>query len=141
MMSDTISDMLTRIRNGLMAKKPEVILPYSNFKASLAKVLAQEGWIAGVDTREIEGMSAKGSATPGGKSLVLKLKYDTTGQPVISGIKRVSKPGQRIYSNRAQIPRVFGGMGTTIISTSKGLMTDKQARSEKVGGEIVCQIW
>ncbi len=130
-MSDTISDMLTRIRNGLMAKKSEVVLPYSTFKHNLAKVLQNEGWISKVDTKDVAGM----------KSLHLQLKYDPQGQPVISGIKRVSKPGQRIYSNRAEIPSVLGGMGTTIISTSKGLMTDKEARKNKVGGEIVCQIW
>jgi len=130
-MSDTISDMLTRIRNGLMAKKSEVVLPYSNFKYSLAKVLQSEGWIQGVDVKE-EGI---------GKLLQLRLKYDATGVPVISGIQRISKPGQRIYSGRNEIPKALGGVGTTIISTSKGLMTDKQAKTAKVGGEIVCQIW
>ena len=130
-MTDTISDMLTRIRNSLMAKKPEVILPYSNFKHNLAKVLQAEGWIRTVEVKETEGM----------KTLALQLKYDQTGVPVISGLKRVSKPGQRIYSTRTEIPNVMGGMGTTIISTSRGLMTDKEARKNKVGGEIVCQIW
>lgn len=132
MMTDTISDMLTRIRNALMAKKSEVVLPYSNFKNSLAKVLQAEGWIVKAEVKEETGEF---------KSLVLHLKYDPTGQPVISGIKRVSKPGQRIYSSTVSIPKVLGGMGTTIVSTSKGLMTDKEARKNKVGGEIVCQIW
>ena len=130
-MNDTISDMLTRIRNALMARKPEVVLPYSNFKQSLAKVLQNEGWLRKMEIKEADGF----------KTLVLQLKYDDQGQPVISGIKRVSKPGQRIYSSRKEIPRVMGGMGTTIISTSKGLMTDKEARVQKVGGEIVCQVW
>lgn len=130
-MNDTISDMLTRIRNGLMARKSDVVLPYSNFKHNLAKVLQAEGWIKNVEVKETEGM----------KNLSLQLKYDPTGSPVISGIKRVSKPGQRIYSNRTAIPRVMGGMGVTIISTSKGLMTDKDARKNKIGGEIVCQVW
>jgi small subunit ribosomal protein S8 len=130
-MTDTISDMLTRIRNGLMAEKAEVVLPYSNFKHNLAKVLSNEGWIAKVEVKEEDKM----------KSLVLSLKYDPTGQPIISGIKRVSKPGQRIYSGRTEIPKVLGGIGTTIVSTSRGLMTDKEARKQKVGGEIVCQIW
>ncbi len=130
-MTDTISDMLTRIRNSLMAKKSEVILPYSNFKHSLAKVLQTEGWIAKVDMK----------VTDNYKYLFLQLKYDTTGQPIISGIKRVSKPGQRIYSSRVEIPKVLGGIGTTIVSTSKGLMTDREARKNKVGGEIVCQVW
>ena len=131
MNTDTISDMLTRIRNGLMSKKSDVILPYSSFKHNLAKVLMNEGWIVSVDVKDMEGM----------KSLALQLKYDKDGQPVISGLKRVSKPGQRIYKPRSEIPRVLGGMGTTIISTSQGLMTDKEARNNKVGGEIVCQIW
>jgi small subunit ribosomal protein S8 len=130
-MSDTISDMLTRIRNGLLSRKPEVVLPYSNFKHNLSKVLLSEGWIKSVEISDNEGF----------KSLVLVLKYDEQGVPVISEIKRVSKPGQRIYSTRRQLPKVLGGMGTTIISTSKGLMTDKQARQNKIGGEIVCQIW
>lgn len=130
-MNDTISDMLTRIRNALMVRKPDVVLPYSNFKHSLAKVLQAEGWIKTVDVKELEGI----------KSLALQLKYDSSGASIISGLKRVSKPGQRIYSGRAGIPRVMGGMGTTIISTSKGLMTDKQAREHKIGGEVVCQVW
>jgi small subunit ribosomal protein S8 len=130
-MSDTISDMLTRIRNALMAKKSEVALPYSNFKHNLAKVLQSEGYIKNVEVKEANGI----------KSLSLELKYDQSGIPVISGIKRISKPGQRIYSARTQIPRILGGMGTTIISTSKGLMTDSEARKNKIGGEIVCQIW
>src|SRR4029077_18270427 len=99
-MSDTISDMLTRIRNGLMAKKSEVVLPYSNFKHSLAKVLQSEGYIRKVEVKETEGI----------KTLSLELKYDQTGSPVISGIKRVSKPGQRIYSTRTEIPKVMGGI-------------------------------
>ena len=131
MNTDTISDMLTRIRNSLMVKKPEVVFPYSTFKHNLAKVLQNEGWIAKVEVKEDLDR----------KFLALQLKYDNAGVPVISGIKRVSKPGQRIYSSREQIPSVLGGMGTTIISTSKGLMTDKEARKNKVGGEIVCQVW
>lgn len=131
MMTDTISDMLTRIRNALMARKSEVVLPYSNFKQSLAKVLIQEGWLKDSEVREEEGM----------KNLVLNLKYGSDGAPVISGLKRVSKPGQRIYATRMKVPKVMGGIGTTIVSTSKGLMTDKDARSQKVGGEVICQIW
>lgn len=128
---DTISDMLTRIRNAQAAKKADVVLPYSKFKLSLGKVLVQEGWI-----RTIE---AKGDGIE--KVLTINLKYDDTGMPAINGIKRISKPGQRIYADKTKVPRVMGGLGTTIVSTSKGLMTDKVARKEKVGGEIVCQIW
>jgi len=128
---DTISDMLTRIRNALSVKKTEVVLPYSKFKHNLAKVLIQEGWLKSTDIKTEGNL----------KYLVLGLKYDETGLPVISGLKRVSKPGQRIYADKTKVPRVMGGLGTTIISTSKGLMTDKLARKEKVGGEIICQIW
>ena len=131
MMTDTISDMLTRIRNGLLARKPEVVLPYSKFKHNLSKVLVSEGWIMSTDTKEVDGK----------QNLVLSLKYDKSGQSVITGIKRVSKPGQRIYSSRVNLPKVMGGIGTTIVSTSKGLMTDKDARTQKVGGEVICQVW
>src|SRR5438309_417154 len=116
MMSDTISDMLTQIRNGLMAKKAEVVLPYSTFKHNLAKVLQIEGWLRAVEMKEFEGpASTRRQGEAGKKSLRLILKYGSDGQPVISGIKRISKPGQRIYSSRAEIPSVLGGMGTTII--------------------------
>jgi len=131
MMNDTISDMLTRVRNALMVKKSEVVLPYSNFKMSLAKLLETEGWLTKVEVKDSEGF----------KDMVISLKYDATGAPVISGLRRVSKPGQRIYSTKKTIPRVMGGIGTTIVSTSKGLMTDKDARKENIGGEVVCQIW
>lgn len=130
-MNDTISDMLTRIRNAQMVKKAEVIIPYSKFKGSLAKLLLEEGWIKSADVKE-EGAI---------KTLVVALKYDESGEPIITGIKRVSKPGQRIYSKRVEIPKVLGGMGTTIVSTSKGLMTDKSARLNKIGGEVICQVW
>lgn len=114
-----------------MAKKHEVSMPYSNFKHNLAKVMLNEGWIKNIDTKEEDKV----------KHLVLALKYDTNGEPIISGIKRVSKPGQRIYAGNKEIPRSLGGIGTTIVSTSKGLMTDKIARQQKVGGEVICQIW
>jgi small subunit ribosomal protein S8 len=130
-MTDTISDMLTRIRNALAAKKADVLMPYSKFKHNLAKVLMQEGWIANIEVKE-EGRL---------KNLLVVLKYDDQGLPTISGLKRVSKPGQRIYADKTAIPKVLGGMGITIVSTSKGLMTDKVARKEKVGGEVICQIW
>lgn len=128
---DTISDMLTRIRNASAVKKTEVILPYSKFKHNLAKVLASEGWIKSVNVKEDDVF----------RMLTLGLKYTPEGLPMISGITRVSKPGQRIYSKNANIPRALGGVGTTIISTSKGLMTDKSARKNKVGGEVICQVW
>jgi small subunit ribosomal protein S8 len=127
---DPISDMLTRIRNAYAAKKTEVLVPYSKLKHNLAKVLMQESWI--------KDMEVKSEGTL--KDLLLQLRYEN-GEPVISGIKRVSRPGQRIYTKNDSIPSVRGGMGTTIISTSRGLMPDRMARKEKVGGEIICQIW
>lgn len=130
MYTDPISDMLTRIRNALAAGKQDLVLPYSKFKHSLAKVLLAEGFLAGVN--ELSGRI---------KMLQVNLKYDQAGSPVISGIKRVSTPGQRIYMPVGKIPRTNGGYGVTVISTSKGLLTDKQARKDRVGGEVVCQIW
>ena len=131
MSSDPISDMLTRIRNAYASKKTEVVVPYAKFKHNLSKIILAEGWIEDIAEQSLDNK----------KDLVLKLKYDQNGNPAIAGIKRVSKPGQRIYARNDGIPKVLGGMGTTIISTSKGLMSDKAARKQKVGGEIICQIW
>jgi small subunit ribosomal protein S8 len=130
MFTDPIADMLTRIRNAASAKKAELVLPYSNFKASLASLLAAEGFIAGF--AEVKGKH---------KNLQINLKYDEAGSSVIAGIKRVSKPGQRIYLPAAKIPRTNSGYGITVVSTPRGLMTDKQARKGKVGGEVICQVW
>ncbi len=130
MYTDPISDMLTRIRNALAVSKSELVLPYSKFKHNLANVLLAEGFISGVN--ELPGRM---------KMLQLNLKYAVDGDAVITGLKRISSPGQRIYLPAERIPRTNGGYGITIVSTSKGLLTDKQARKQKVGGEVVCQIW
>lgn len=130
MYTDPISDMLTRIRNALAARKAELVLPYSKFKHGLAKVLLAEGFISGVN--ELPGRI---------KMLQINLKYGSSGEAVIAGIKRVSKPGQRIYLPVDRIPRTNGGFGITVVSTSKGLLTDRQARKDRVGGEVVCQVW
>ena len=130
MYTDPISDMLTRVRNALAARKGELVMPYSKFKHSLANVLLAEGFISGVN--ELPGRV---------KSLQLNLKYDSAGEPVITGIKRVSTPGQRIYLPVTRVPRTNGGFGITVVSTSKGLLTDKQARKDRLGGEVVCQVW
>lgn len=130
MYTDPISDMLTRIRNALAARKAELVMPYSKFKHNLANVLLAEGFISGVN--ELPGRV---------KTLQLNLKYDQGGSPVITGIKRVSTPGQRIYLPVQKIPRTNGGFGVTVVSTSRGLLTDKQARKDRVGGEVVCQVW
>lgn len=131
---DPIADMLTRIRNALAVKKAEVVLPYSKLKYNLAVLLHSQGWIDQAEVNE-----GKEDKSP--KTLQLKLKYDESGSPIISGLTRVSKPGLRIYARSSEIPRAKSGFGATIISTSKGLMTDRQARKEKVGGEVICQIW
>ena len=128
---DPTSDMLTRIRNGLAAGKQETILPYSKFKHSFADLLVKQGWL-----EQVEVVTEKNL-----KLLKLQLKYGPSGEPVISEIKSVSKPGQRIYAKVSKIPRVTFGVGATIVSTSKGLMTDAEARRQKLGGELICQIW
>ena len=130
MFTDPIADMLTRIRNAARAQKSEAVLPYSKFKAALAEVLKREGFIA--DAVPVDGKF---------KSLKLTLKYSDAGESVIMGIKRVSTPGQRIYLSAVRIPRTNSGFGVTIVSTSKGLMTDREARKQGVGGEVVCQVW
>ena|SRR5581483_1738303 len=130
MFTDPIADMLTRIRNASRAAKAELVLPYSKFKLNLAQLLAKEGFIASVNETESEGK----------KNLSIHLKY-SSGESVIAGIKRVSKPGQRIYLPVDKLPRTNSGYGVTVVSTSRGLMTDKEARKAKVGGEVVCQVW
>ncbi len=126
-----IADMLTRIRNALVMKKTEVVLPYSKLKHNFANLLLRQGWIEKVEVFEQKNH----------KFLNVGLKYSPEGRAAISGLKRISKPGQRIYARAAEIPRFGIGIGATIISTSKGLMTHQEARKEKVGGEVICQIW
>jgi len=127
---DPISDMLTSIRNALVVKSPRVKIPFSNLKYGIAKILEKEGFI--------EKVEKKGKRMR--RFIEITLKY-TDNLPAISGLKRISKPGQRIYSHWKKIKRVKGGYGIAIISTSKGLMTDKEARRQKLGGEIICEIW
>lgn len=130
MYSDPIADMLTRIRNALLAGKTELVLPYSKLKESLAKLFLSEGFIDGVNV--LDGRI---------KMLQIQLKYNNQGQPVITGLTRVSSPGQRIYLPATKIPRTNGGFGITVVSTSKGLMTDVQSRKQGIGGEVLCQVW
>ena len=127
---DPISDMLTIIRNAQAVRKETVNVPFSNLKYEIAKVLEKEGFLKKV--------GKQGKKTR--KKIEIILKYDS-GAPVISGLKRISKPGQRIYKKRREIKRVKGGYGKTIISTSKGLMTDREARKQKLGGEVICEVW
>lgn len=130
MFTDPISDMLTRIRNASAARKESLAMPYSKLKHNLANILKREGYISEVSVKENKI-----------KDLVINLKYDRNGEAVIDGIQRVSKPGQRIYASISDIPKTNGGLGITIVSTSKGLMTDKEARQQKFGGEVICQVW
>lgn len=129
-MTDPISDMLTRIRNGQKARKVSVRMPASKAKSAVARVLKDEGYIADYSTTE-DGQKAE---------LTVELKY-YEGKPVIETIKRVSKPGLRVYKKSGEIPRVLGGLGVAVLSTSQGLMTDREARRRHVGGEILCYVW
>ena len=129
-MTDPITDMLNQIRNAQAVGKTEVLLPLSKIKNEIANILSKEGFVGEVKK------AAKGNI----KGLKITLKYDN-GVPAIGGFKRVSKPGQRIYQGFAEIKKVHGGYGMSIISTSKGLMTNKEARYKKMGGEVICQIW
>jgi len=129
-MTDTIADMLTRIRNAAAVKKPEVVLPFSKVKFNIAKILEQENYVGAV-TKIKEGSF---------DVLRIQLKY-TDGGSAIRHIRRISKPGQRIYVSGKELPRILSGYGTAIISTSHGVMTNKEAAKKNVGGEFICEIW
>ncbi len=133
MNTDPIADMLTRIRNANMVSLTEVEMPSSKLKVELAKLLKSEGYIEDYAVVEKEGSVFK--------TLKISLKYDEKSKPVISNLKRVSRPGLRNYCKAKDIPQVLGGMGIAIISTSKGLLTDRKARKENVGGEVLCYVW
>jgi small subunit ribosomal protein S8 len=129
--TDPIADFLTRIRNGLHADRDEVEMPASNFKAELARILREQGYI--------EDFSVEPARV--GRTLRVRLKYTEDRRPVITGIVRLSKPGRRHYVNATEVPKVQGGMGTAIVSTSRGVMTGHDARREGVGGELVARVW
>ena len=131
MNTDPIADMLTRIRNANMVSHPTVELPSSKLKLELAKLLKSEGFISDYSER-VEGKF---------KYLTIVLKYDSHNKPVISNLQRVSKPGLRSYMKAKNLPQVFGGLGLAIVSTSKGLLTDRKARKENLGGEVLCYVW
>ena len=133
-MTDPIADFLTRIRNGLSADHDTVAIPASRFKIELARILREQGYIAGFD----EAPGVPGSASD---KLLIRLKYTDDRTSVISGLRRVSRPGQRRYVDAKHIPKVLGGMGTTIMSTSQGVMTGHDARRAGVGGEVVAEVW
>ena len=131
-MTDPIADMLTRIRNAVHARHPRVDVPASRFKAEVARILEQEGYIAAVKTVTDE------SKRP---VLRLSLKYGPRGENIITGLERVSRPGRRVYLGRDDVPKVMGGLGTSILTTSRGIMTGREAAKVGVGGEVLCNIW
>jgi len=130
-LTDPIADMLTRIRNAHMAEKKQVAMPHSKMKSEVARIMKAEGFIKDY-TMENEG---------GKPVLNVFLKYTTDREPVIQGLRRISKPSCRKYVNSSEVPRVLGGIGLAILSTSSGVMTDNEAREKKIGGEVLCYIW
>ena len=132
-MTDLIADMLTRIRNANVAMHDEVRMPSSKVKEALAAILLKEGFIEGFSVDENPGKP--------GKVLVIAMKYSPERARTISGIRRVSKPGLRVYSKATEVPRVLGGLGTAVLSTSQGLLSDREARKRRVGGEVLCFVW
>ena len=133
-MTDPIADFLTRIRNGIQAAHETVYIPASTFKVELARILTEQGYIDGYDVQPA------GEGKPG-EVIAVRLKYTDARVSVISGLKRVSRPGRRTYVDAKHIPKVLGGMGTAILSTSQGVMTGHDARKAGVGGEVVAQVW
>jgi len=131
MMTDPIGDMLTRLKNALMARHRSIIVPASKMKLEIARILKEEGYIE--DYKYI-----KEETQP---KIEIILKYDENKRPIIAGVKRISKPGRRIYRGYRDIPKVLDGFGIAIVSTSQGIMTDHEARKRKVGGEVICEIW
>ena len=132
-MTDPIADMLTRIRNANIAMHDEVRMPSSKLKEALADVLRREGYI--------EGFSVQDDPSRPGRVLEITMKYTPERSRTISGIRRVSKPGLRVYTKSDRLPRVLGGLGVAVLSTSQGLMTDREARHRKMGGEVLCYVW
>ncbi len=133
-MTDPVADFLTRLRNGAKAQHHDVAIPSSNLKREVARILQEQGYIEAYEVRPAAGDRP-------GEEIVVTLKYTEDRKPVITGLERVSRPGQRTYVDHAHIPRIQGGMGTAIISTSKGVMTGHDARREGVGGEVVARVW
>jgi len=130
-LTDPVADMLTRVRNANQALHDQVAMPTSKLKVEIAKLLEAEGYIVGWG-EEGEGKD---------RTLVVRLKYDRSRRQVISGLRRISKPGRRVYVDRTSIPKVLGGMGVAVISTSQGLLSGQEARRRGIGGEILCEVW
>ena len=132
-MTDPIADFLTRIRNGIQAAHEDVVIPSSRLKAEMARILKEQGYIENFEVRPAENAA--------GDRIHIRLKYTENRTSVISGLKRVSRPGQRAYVDAKHVPKVLGGMGTAIVSTSRGVMTGHDARAAGVGGEVVAEVW
>ena len=132
-MTDPIADMLTRIRNANVAMHDEVKMPSSKLKQSLATILQSEGYIEGFTIADTEGRP--------GQTLTVTMKYSPERDRTSQGLRRVSKPGLRVYSKADRVPRVLGGLGVAVLSTSQGLMTDREARQRRMGGEVLCYVW
>ncbi len=132
-MSDPIADMITRIRNANVAFHDDVVMPSSKVKEALAKILVREGYIEDFSVEDEPGRPAR--------KLHIAMKYTPDRRRTISGLRRISKPGLRVYSKASEVPRVLGGMGIAILSTDQGLLTDREARQRKVGGEVLCHVW
>ena len=137
-MTDPIADMLTRLRNANQAYHDAVSMPYSKLKAGVAEILQQEGYITSYDVTEAADGADKSAV---GKTLVIQLKYGRNRERSIAGVRRISKPGLRVYAKHTGLPRVLGGLGVAIISTSQGLLTDRQANQKGVGGEVLAYVW
>jgi small subunit ribosomal protein S8 len=129
--TDPIADMLTRVRNAAQARHANVDVPFSKMKLAITKIMEQEGYIAGFDIQE-QGLR---------KWLRLQLKYDSERRPVVNGVRRVSRPGLRVYAGMHDIPRILGGIGTVVVSTNRGIMTGREARRRHLGGELLAEIW
>ena len=137
-MTDPIADMLTRLRNANQAYHDAVAMPYSKLKEGVAEILRQEGYITSYDVKD--NVASDGTAAVG-KTLTITLKYGRNRERSIAGVRRISKPGLRVYAKHTGLPRVLGGLGVAIISTSQGLLTDRQANQKGVGGEVLAYVW
>jgi len=133
-MTDPIADFLTRIRNGIQAAHETVEIPSSKLKQEMARILTEQGYILGFEV-------VPGEPGKAGDRILVKLKYTESRESVISGLKRISRPGQRTYVDSKSMPKVLGGMGTAIVSTSRGVMSGAQARKQGIGGEVICHVW
>jgi small subunit ribosomal protein S8 len=141
MMTDPIADMLTRIRNATLARHDRTEMPASKLKAAIAEILKSEGYIADCRPSDEAAAEAEGGKPSTQKKLTIVLKYGRDRQSAIDGIRRVSRPGRRVYVRHDRIPKVYSGLGISILSTSHGLMSDREARKHKLGGELLCEVW